>query len=414
MIPKMSNAKFLPLFKNAIQVCAISNPLENHKFVLREEPISCQVLSTAPKFVVSDGHHKVTCVFAKKALLNMKEYYPSIKVKDLDKQIIILQSYAPHTHPTDKGGVDPMLHIYRFTLYDNNAKHKGAAGVWGKPAELVNDENMKGQLTTETHKHWKRFISSQKMVDNVPPLEKLLETGQFPKSTKTVIKFERRKVLEDELEEELVDYSNIEEEEEEAVDLAPKVVARRKEEEKRLKEQGRKFAMQRRQRPVSLGKALEQFMKQKEEAPKPARTITPTAMKKGVAAIIAKEGNAAAARGGSVPVRRSTAAKQSVSKSVRRTERKGTIPSEIKLTAKGFKSFINWKACSGNIGRGATDVTNMVKNSKAGPIKVDFEAPTRPVKKAFSDWASATSPDKKRLAPEGSVSTRKSVRKSKY
>ncbi len=67
--------------------------------------------------------------------------------------------------------------------------------------------------------------------------------------------------------------------------------------------------------------------------------------------------------------------------------------SPVKFTAKGFKNFLNWRASAGNIDPEATNVGDVLKRSKAGPMKVDFPAPVPYKKKAFEGWADGT--DKK-------------------
>ncbi len=75
-------------------------------------------------------------------------------------------------------------------------------------------------------------------------------------------------------------------------------------------------------------------------------------------------------------------------------ERGKANSSPFKCTAVGFKNFLRWRKGTGNIDPEATDVRDILKRSKAGPMKVDFAAPVKRKRKAFEGWASAVTPNK--------------------
>lgn len=68
------------------------------------------------------------------------------------------------------------------------------------------------------------------------------------------------------------------------------------------------------------------------------------------------------------------------------------------FTAKGFKKFLDWrKNCFSD--PALTDVSDVLKTSKSGPLRVDFAKPSPPKKKAFEGWASSVEPPKRIIKP---------------
>eukprot|EP01022_Parablepharisma_sp_SALTPOND_P020343 TRINITY_DN3687_c1_g1_i1.p1 TRINITY_DN3687_c1_g1~~TRINITY_DN3687_c1_g1_i1.p1 ORF type:complete len:685 (-),score=29.01 TRINITY_DN3687_c1_g1_i1:1365-3125(-) len=418
MIPEMDKKKFLPLFQECMEI-AMVNPIDKLSWIARRVPMECQVLSTDPKLVLSDGFHKVACEVSKEALLNLKKYYPTIKVKDLNKCVITLLEYAPHTHLEANGTISPTLHIYDLLLRSpENQKHNT---IVGKPKDLGASEDIKARAGYETSKHLKRYLVAQRDINNLPPLENILlrsTSGSLTKHfgpTKGVIKYEARKyILGDELGKNILNYSDLDYIEEKLTEEAVKDLQREKEEKRKEKEQGRKHAKQRKEKPRSLGKDIKKWVDswkiKKEMEAKKEKPKVPNFIQEGVAKFIAKENtgtkdNSSLKSTSKMSIRKSTVSKQGT------VGKRSTNPSEMKFTAKGFKNFLTWRVGSGNRDSQATDVTDLLKKSKAGTIKVDFAAPTKPTRKAFENWASAETPGKKRSLPEGVSSVRKSTTK---
>ena len=416
MIPEMAEEKFMPLFKNSIMKTA-GLPHEKHSFIKGEEPLVCQVLSTASSFVISDGHHKVGCKFSKEAIIELKVYYPKVNIKDLDKQYIILRKYAPHTFIRKDDQLELSLHIYCFTLHGNRERNKGS-NIQGRPTDLSSAEYIKENSYLEKSKHLTRLLNIQKgaEINKLPPLEDYLWNKGKGNINNLVVPFNAKVMMGlDELEKELLNYKKIEKYEKYAVVEAHELLVKEKEVTKKYKEKARKWAEQRKAKPRSLGKELNKLwadiQEKKAARPKPAAKYF---VKGEIAEFIAKRNNHTEVE--KVSLR--SLSKQSIDKagkSRRGTEIKpNSIASEMKTTAGVFKKFMSWKAGIGKIDREATNVTEVLKKTKVGSIKLNCEVPTRPAKKAFTNWASAETPGKKRFAAEGITSAKKSTKKGKY
>ena len=413
MIPPMVKPTFLPLFQNCMGNGWI-DPDAKPTFIRCDTPLECQVLSTEPKFIISDGFHKVACHFTRDALISMKKDYSSTKVKELDKQFLSLTDYAPHMHPNSSDELEPVVHLYKFSIYRHDGEKDPS--IFGKPKELSTAQSIKVGADTEKNKRLRKFMVGYKGTNTVPELENVLAYKPDIVFCGKVIKYEKRKVaFADELGKELVDYSKIDILELDATKEAAELIAKEGEETKKDKDQRRKSFAERKKKPRSLGKELTEYMRaERAREQKKQRSATPSFVKEGVAAILAKHNAPSVNPQASIR----SISKASIDKgatSRRETERKEKPNmSEMKFTARGFKSFMSWKASSGSFDRETTNVTDQLKKSKAGPMKIGFAAPGRPVRKAFNDWASAATPEKKRGNPEGPLLSRASTKKGKY
>jgi hypothetical protein len=99
----------------------------------------------------------------------------------------------------------------------------------------------------------------------------------------------------------------------------------------------------------------------------------------------AKKKAEAQAKGISIPVKPKAF---SLVKDFNGTGRANSSP--IKFTCSGFQNFLSWRQGAGNIDPEATNVGDVLKRSKAGPMKVGFAQPLPKKKKAFEGWADAT------------------------
>ncbi len=417
MIPELEKPKFLPLFQDCMYRSLV-NTAEKMPFIEHKEPIECQVLSTHPKFVLSDGHHKVTCAIGEDAVLSLKKYHPTIRVKDLDKHVITLLKYAPHTYLDPNGSISPTLHIYDVQLRSPEKQKNNS--VFGKPKELAAAEDMKATARYESSKLLRRFITGKKDVNNLPPLENyLLRRGEADSKSlpKRIIKYESKRGTMDDLGKCIIETSEIELVEDDLTKKAAEDLAKEKERKRKEKEHGREVASLRREKPIPLGKALNKFVddwkikQEKEKDKKPKKPEVPNFIKEGVASILSRKSGEAPQL--AVPTTLRSTSKVSVSKGTN-SQRPSVIKgkanaSAVKLTAKGFKNFLSWRAGAGNIDPEATNVADVLKRSKAGPMKVDFAAPAKPTRKAFEGWASAVTPSKKRSMPEEEPQSRKST-----
>lgn len=402
---KMKKEYLLPLFKNFMESTRGNSCIKPITFLT---PIDCQVVSTAPRFVVSDGFHKVKCNISKEAVLELKTYYPSLTIKDLSKRFVTLIEYAPHTR-LDDSGLQFELHIYNFKVHCLEGQR--CESILGKPKELESSQEIRSESGFEVHKKLRRFISNQKFVDEVPHLEDM----KFQKPVKCSERISRpincsdkKEGPYDEAGKLMLDYRRLERMEDALSEEAGRLLARRRAEWRRQKELGREVAKRMREKPRSLGKDLVQWAdKHRSEGAKKGISV----IREGVARILAKEN--LEARDCSRNLR--SLSKNSINKSIqskRPTAEKGKVNvSEIKFTAKSFRTFLQWRARGGGLSGDTNSVAELLQKGSPGTIKVDFAAPAKAAAKAFDGWVSSKAFLRKRQTPSGAGSCRKSTAK---
>lgn len=400
---KMKKEKLLSLFKNFMESTRGNSSLKPVTFLT---PIDCQVIATTPRLIVSDGFHKVACNISKEAALELKTYYPSLRIKDLNKCIITLIEYAPYTRLDPDKGLQIELHIYNFRLHSPDTQKT----VLGTPKELENTQEIKVETKFEVHKKLRQYISKQKFVNELPQLEELKFQRPIKCSdrvSKPICCISQKDDLLDPAGKIMLDYKKVDQMEDMLTEEAGKLLARRKEECRRQKELGREIAKKTRERPRSLNKDLvrwaDKFKQETIPIPKQAKDIT--MIKEGVARILAKESSGVRNN----PRNLRSISKSSINKSIqskRMTSEKGKINlSEIKYTAKSFKNFMNWRAN----GKETNSVSELLRKGSPGAIVVDFAVPTKTTGKAFDGWISSRTPWRKRDTPSGAGSCRKST-----
>ena len=408
MIPELKEPKFMPMFISCFMQ-ATNPPGPEHLFLTKtHEPIECQVVSTKPKFIVSDGYHKVTCIFTNKSIVSLKRGYQQVSIKDLEKKFIILKKYTPCTNLLEGNKLELALVLLDITLCSLECNK--ADRVKGKPAELEEEDEVKACGISEVNKHLKKNLQRyKKLIASTPQLENILrnKTTDCPN---LVIKFDENEGPY----EGAVDYNSIEKIEEHAAEQAREELEAEKQMNKKLKEQQRRKFAERRKAPKSLNKELASLYVKTFGSGSAKKKAVSAQVQKQIADIISIEDKEVI----STPMgtkKRSTSKAMSVSKSVKETEKKQSV---YKITARGFKGFIDWKACVGNVDHEAANVSEVLKKAKPGSIKVDFETPAKPGRKAFSNWVESITPEKKRLYPEDIPSksslAKSSAKKGKY
>eukprot|EP00826_Nyctotherus_ovalis_P011272 TRINITY_DN12941_c0_g5_i1.p1 TRINITY_DN12941_c0_g5~~TRINITY_DN12941_c0_g5_i1.p1 ORF type:complete len:455 (+),score=114.09 TRINITY_DN12941_c0_g5_i1:111-1475(+) len=403
---KMKKEYLLPLFKNFMESTRGNCSIKPITFLT---PIDCQVVSTVPRFVVSDGFHKVRCNISKEAMLEFKTYHPSVTIKDLSKRIVTLIEYAPYTRLDSDKGLQFELHIYNFRVHSLEGQR--CESIVGKPRDLEGSQEIKSESGFEVHKKLRCFISKQKFVDEIPHIEDI----KFQKPVKCSERVsrpincsDRKEGPYDEAGKLMLDYRRLEQMEDVLSEEAGRLLTRRKAEWRRQRELGREVAKRAREKPQSLGKELVQWAdRHRSEGAKKGIGV----IKEGVARILAKEGLETR----SCPRNLRSLSKNSINKSIqskRPTAEKGKVNvSEIKFTAKSFRSFLQWRESAGIVDGDTNSVADLLQKGSPGMIKVGFAVPGKAAAKAFDGWVSSKTFLRKRETPSGAGSCRKSTAK---
>jgi hypothetical protein len=410
MTLKMKKECLLPLFKNFMETTRGNSSI---KPIILQTPIDCQVVSTTPKIVVSDGFHKVTCNMSKDAVLEWKTYYPALKLKDLNKCIITLVEHAPYTRLDADKGLQFELHVYNFRLHSLDAQRSNT--ILGTPKELEDTQEIKSETNFEIHKKLRRYISKQKYINELPQLEDIKYQKPIKcneRMTKPINCISLKEDLFDEAGKLMLDYKKVDQMEDVLTEEAGKLLVKRKEDIRKNKELGRELAKKMREKPRSLNKDLVQwadkFKVNNESSQRKSKTIT--VIQEGVARILAKENIGTRNN----PRNLRSISKSSINKSIqskRLNSEKGKVNvSEIKYNARSFKNFMNWRA-NGNGTEETNNVADLLQRRSPGTILVDFAVPAKPSRKAFDGWVSSKTPCRKRETPSGAGSCRKSTTK---
>lgn len=386
----MKSEKLLPLFKHYM-----TNSYSGDTHFIYNSSFECQVISAVPNFIISDGYHKVPCEITKEAIISMKQYYPSIKIRDLVGCCIILLEYCPHTILSNK--IRPILHIYDFLLASPELQKN--VSIIGKPKEFStgkeNTQEMVNILKFETIKHLRRHLLSRQSVDKVPPLEDILmDKNSSSKRIERTIPYEEKKCPKIEDSGRVIYTSGaLERMEEKLTEKAGRELIETKEYLRRQREMARKIFRERKEKPKSLEKDLTDWARDLKSEKIDKEGI----VKEGVARIIAKGENK----------QLNAIGMRSVSK-LSVTSKRGN-ESEVKYDARGFKRFMEWRQSTNNHSSESNDVINVLKRNSSGSIRVDFSAPSKP-QKAFDGWLSNLA-GKRRNSPEGAASCKKSTAK---
>jgi len=380
------------------------NPLEKHTFISINVPLEVIVVSTDPKLIVTDQKHKVQCEVSKEALLKMKQRYPNYKLKDLNRKTLFLNRFAPHTNLDGHRNLLLTLHIYEFDITENEKDRKIAKNI----KDLATDEEILSRFWFIEYKDLRRFINAETDPEKLPSLEKVALREGTAKPIECILKFKPNKKYGDELGKPIIEYDKLDDDEEDKIrEEANHNLLKEKEEKKREKEIARQHAKELKQKPRNLSKQLTEYAVS--EALKKAKSEDGTIMKENVADFIQK----------SLKMYNESDKRKSVSKN---SVRKSTVskkdlvpkqanPSEMKFKLKGFREFVSWREKTGALPKDATDVSDVLKNSKTGGMQIGFIAPEKPARKAFEGMVSTMTPEKKRIRSEGTISASKSVTK---
>jgi hypothetical protein len=363
MIPELNKEKFLPLFQKCMEITG-SVEMDKYRYIVRRVPIECQMISTEPRIILSDGFHKVACEVSKEAVTNLKKQYPTIKFKELTNYFITLLEYEPYTYLDEYGNIRLKLNIYNFVLNSPDTQNSPTFAILGSPKKLSATSEIKEKTSLETFKHLKNYLLSSKDLNDLPPLEKILLSSESKEEVVGIKSVIQCPGDDPEDKENLLNYKELEALEDILTEEAGKLLRRQKLEEARQKRHEHKLANMRKCRLSSLSKDLLDWVGKVKD--------------KGI-----KKSDA-------------------VSKGEVLTKTKSTLKgsSEVKYTARGFKKFISWMSHSHN--NEENNVKEVIDKATSGPIKIEFATPeTRQLR----------SMDKKRGIPSTVTSCCKSVLK---
>lgn len=378
----MESEKLLSLFKHYM-----INSFEATAHVLYNTPLECQVVSVIPNLVITDGYHKVSCVMTREAMVNMKEHYPTIKIRDFERHIITLLKYCPHS--ILENDLQFILHVYDFLL--RPLESEKPADIKEKIIELEDYPNMKHELSFETIKHMRKSLLNNQSIDKVPPLESiLLEKSYVISGIFNVIKFTEKKSKKDETGKITYSMNDLMNIEDKLTEEGGMQLLKKKEEKIKEKEFMRKFFRERKQKPRSLEKDLVKWAndwKLKKEKAKAERD--PGLIKEGVAKFIAKINST---NNDPKTISRSSSFKTIASKR-NAVEKKALNQTELEYDAKGFKNFLNWRASTNNHNSDSNNVNDILKKNNPEGITISLAVPPKPIK-AFDGWISAVGKNK--------------------
>jgi hypothetical protein len=386
---KGKDEKLLAIFKHYM-----ITSYEDSSIVIYSTPIECQVIATKPSIVISDGFHKVSCLFTKEAVVGMKQYYPNVKMSELLRRAITLIEYAPLTYFDKK--LSPVLHIYDFYL--DSIEESKRTNIGGKPKEITKNQEIKRGMDFETQKLFRRYLWDSVAIDLVPPLESILLTGQIENNSKAIACEWKKKGKKDKAGKIMYEAEALEEMDNSLTEAAGRKLAKNKEEKRKNKEAAREMFKGRKGKPRSLEKDLVKWAKDlKEKRGKISMEKSPDFIKEGVARVIARN------IGNPIRINLKSASKSSINKSI--NSKKGNT-SEVKFNARGFKNFINWRQ-SGRADVDSNDVGEVLNKGGQGAIGLEFAIPAKPTKKAFEEWVTSSDGRKR----DGASSSRKSTTK---
>lgn len=345
MIPELNKERFLPLFQKGMEIPE-NGELDKYRYIVRRVPIECQVMSTEPRLILSDGFHKVACEVSKEAVTNLKKQYPTIKFKELTNYIITLLEYEPYTYLDEYGNIRLKLNIYNFVL--NPPEKQKTNVILGSPKKLSTTSEIKAKASYETSKHLKNFLSFSKDLNTLPPLEKILLNSEDEEKVKDVVDI--KSVIQcpgddPENKESLLNYKELEALEDVLTEEAGKLLRQQRIEEIKQKRQERRLANMRKCRLKSLSKELVSWAGTQKEPRKS------DAISQGQIKLLSKT--------------KSTPKGTSTEK-----------PSEVKYTAKGFKRFMKWLSDSHD--SADNSVSEVIDKSTPGAIKLEFAIPDKP------------------------------------
>lgn len=390
---KGKDEKLLAIFKHYM-----ITSYEDAVAIIYNTPLECQVISTGPVFVISDGFHKVSCEFTKEAIISMKQYYPTIRPTDLDKRVITLIEYMPLTYFDKK--LSPTLHIYDFYL--DSVEESKRPNITGKPKEITKNQEIQRGMGFETQKHIRRYLWESYPFEILPPLEKILLRKQIEQNTKAIKCEGKKKGRKDKAGRVTYEAEALEEMDDSLTEAAGRLNVKKKEDKRKDKDAARKLFKGRKGKPRSLEKDLVKWAKDlKEKRGKSGMEKSPDFVKEGVARVIARN------IGDPIRINLKSASKSSINKSI--NSKKGNT-SEVKFDAKGFRNFMSWNKKAGGRDIESNDVGDVLRKGGQGPIEVDFAVPSQPSKRAFGGWITSDSA-KKRKASDGTNSCKKSTAK---
>lgn len=390
---KNKKERLLQLFKHYM-----ITSYEDSAFVVYNTPLDCQIISTSPNFIISDGFHKVPCQFTKEAMIILKQYYPTLKIEDLDKRIITLIEYMPLTHYEKK--LSPILHVHDFYL--DAAEEDKHSGIVGKPKVITKSQEMRRGMDFEIQKHFRSYLANEYPINVVPPLERILLENQVENASRAIACGGKKREKKNKAGKVMYAADELLAMDDGLTEAAGRLTQKQKDDKRKNKERARKVFKDRKEKPRSLDKDLMKWAKNlNEKRGKMATELSPDFVKEGVAKVIARN------IGNPIRINLKSASKSSINKSI--NSKKGNT-SEVKFNAKGFKNFMSWNKGGNSRDLESNDVGDVLKKGERETIQVDFAVPIQPSHKAFDGWLTSGA-NKRRKPSDGSSSCKKSTAK---
>jgi len=336
------------------------NSSSGSSLVIYKTPLECQVISTAPEFIITDKSHKVSCEFTKDAIIAMKQYYPSIRLQDLINRSIILLEYAPYTRLGKKLHI--LLRVYSFCLIVDQQ----SVNEVETPREIVRGKGIHFSVNLEVQRHIKMSLLNNVVTDRVPPLEGIL-MEKISYSNGGSIKYEESKGVAKDYAGR-VSYSSrvIEHIEDDLTEAASKLLATQRRSKREQKNLARRLFKRLREKPVSLEKALIKWA----DSYRAKRKVQPNLKRKDNMNTKTTLQNSD-----------TTFIPDNFSK---KEDSGGANVSEMKFNVEEFKEFLNWKAKDHNHDKEDNNVGSVLKQS--GDIRISFTHPKSTPMKAFHNW----------------------------
>lgn len=340
-------------------------------------PLECQAIVKDSETFLSDGFHTVLCEFTDNAMIAMRHYYPTVSLKDLDKNLITLLEYRPIILSERRHS--PVIRVYDFCI--------DPVGVVGNPKNIAEDCEMRRIINFERQRHVRQQLLNSDFVNNLPPLEEIIMGNRGDaESRSTSCERDRHDKATQVVFEDIIgrDTSCTEESK------------RREAKERRERNKAKKLfkelskGVEEQRKPMKDGIRADRsfgLAKRRVDRAAPINPISPpkTSFRNSFNWRLDKQEN-------------------SVMNENAHSERDNS--SEAKRYVKEFKNLFKWN--KKELGCHSSNIKSAAKESALA----DFAASGRPFKKLFKKCDTALK-EKKRKAPENADSYKKSTKKSK-
>jgi len=193
------------------------------QFITQNFPLECIICATKPHFIISDCHHSIICQFTKSGLLNFKKAY-YYKIRTLKGRYIAIREYFPHCKVVNNTITELYIVITSFEIIKGSnisyAPEPNVPPVTEAPEikemfEAIQSHSFKlalkpseGEISDIEEQEDPQALANVKAEDASEALRRLIEEGIGD-------------MLEDE--DELVNYENVDEEEQIAEERAKKM-----------------------------------------------------------------------------------------------------------------------------------------------------------------------------------------------